>query len=197
MEFALCHVPAEWPTQDFDLVVFSELGYYFDDADLDRFIIRTAASLRSAGHLIAVHWRPDVADYPRTAATVHDRLRHDSPFVALAHYEDEHFLLDVFGASDEATLTGPRTEPTVARERTALATLHHCRGTRRRLTGVRSTTANLTPARSLRGSSARRSSANARSGPHRAVRAGSGGIATPRQAQRWVRILSPRDGVIR
>jgi SAM-dependent methyltransferase len=107
VEFIHATVPEEWPDGVFDLIVFSELGYYFDPADLDRFMERARDSLKPVGHLIAVHWRPVVLEYPSNAQEVHSRLQESSAFVPLAHYEDPHFLLDVFGATKSARLIGP------------------------------------------------------------------------------------------
>jgi SAM-dependent methyltransferase len=104
----VCHaLPKEWPKGRFDLIVFSEVGYYLDTADLDRFVALAATSLDPDGHLVAVHWRMPVADYPQSGEEVHARLRMVSSLAPLAHYEDVHFLLDVFGSSDRAALQGP------------------------------------------------------------------------------------------
>ncbi|HWE82826.1 MAG TPA: class I SAM-dependent methyltransferase [Gaiellaceae bacterium] len=99
-------VPDDWPEGEFDLIVFSELGYYLDAEDLDTFVSRSRCSLSPDGHLVAVHWRPTVAGYPGTAATVHARLDR-SGLVPLAHYDDEHFLLDLYAAGDGGGLRGP------------------------------------------------------------------------------------------
>lgn len=99
-------VPYEWPDGEFDLIVFSELGYYLDPASLDLFIRRARGSLAAGGHLVAVHWRPNVPEYPGTAAAVHDRLDR-SELDKLAHYEDEHFLLDVYAADGRGSLARP------------------------------------------------------------------------------------------
>jgi SAM-dependent methyltransferase len=47
-------VPGEWPAQPFDLIVFSEILYYFDDADLDRLLRLGAGALRPGGDLPSV-----------------------------------------------------------------------------------------------------------------------------------------------
>ena len=102
-------VPEQWPHGRFDLIVFSELGYYFDEADLESFVQRAVAALEPDGHLIAVHWRQPVPDYPGTAASVHSKLL-SSTLVWLAHYHDEHFLLDLLGASPASALIPPDPE---------------------------------------------------------------------------------------
>lgn len=50
-----------WPEQTFDLVVLSEVLYYFS-SDRARGVARLAAA--SAHTLVSVHWRHPVADYP-------------------------------------------------------------------------------------------------------------------------------------
>lgn len=97
-------VPHDWPEGTFDLVVCSELGYYLSAADLDSFAARVDASLEREGHLVSVHWRPQVTDYPAAGDTVHRRFA--KTFRRLAHYEDEFVVLDVFGGIG-ATLVPP------------------------------------------------------------------------------------------
>jgi SAM-dependent methyltransferase len=102
----LASVPCDWPSDHFDLIVFSELGYYFDRSDLDEFVRQAVSSLEPSGHLVAVHWRAPVIDYPGDAERVHAALA-VSPLNPLAHYEDDLFLLDVFGQSPQSRLVGP------------------------------------------------------------------------------------------
>ncbi len=64
-------IPGDWPPGQFDLIVFSELLYYFAGGDLDKVLDRGVASLRPGGSLLAVHWRHPVADYPRGGDDVH------------------------------------------------------------------------------------------------------------------------------
>jgi SAM-dependent methyltransferase len=67
-------IPGDWPPGQFDLIVFSEVLYYFAGDELDRVLDRGAASLRPGGSLLAVHWRHPVADYPRGGDDVHEAL---------------------------------------------------------------------------------------------------------------------------
>ena len=68
-------MPGAWPEGDFDLIVFSEILYYFAGEDLGRMLDLAVTSLRPAGTLLAVHWRHPVADYPRSGDEVHSALR--------------------------------------------------------------------------------------------------------------------------
>ncbi len=56
-------IPEWWPDGMFDLVVFSELGYYWDAADLDALVDRLAGLVEPGGDLVAVHWRGHSADH--------------------------------------------------------------------------------------------------------------------------------------
>ena len=95
VELVRAAVPHDWPRGTFDLIVCSELGYYLSGEDLDGLIARVTDSLDESGHLVAVHWRPKVAEYPQAGTTVHHCFA--EAFRRLAHYEDEFVFLDVFG----------------------------------------------------------------------------------------------------
>jgi hypothetical protein len=49
-------VPAEWPRQRFDLIVFSEVLYFLAPADIDRCADHVNASLLPAATVILVNW---------------------------------------------------------------------------------------------------------------------------------------------
>jgi SAM-dependent methyltransferase len=88
-------VPKEWPPQSFDLIVLSELLYYFDDADLDQVLRLGVGALRPGGHLLAVHWRHP-APHPRTGDEVHRQLAAHPGLARLAHYQDPDFTAEVY-----------------------------------------------------------------------------------------------------
>jgi SAM-dependent methyltransferase len=100
-------IPQHWPRGEFDLIVMSEVGYYWDEAELDQTIALTSSALPDGGHLVAVHWREQVEDYPLNARVVHDALRARSELCVLASYSDQHFLLDVLGKGTQSQLQGP------------------------------------------------------------------------------------------
>ena len=68
-------LPEWWPDGDFDLLVFSELGYYWDIAGLDDVLSRLAGLVRPGGVLIAVHWLGASPDHLLSGHAVHARLR--------------------------------------------------------------------------------------------------------------------------
>lgn len=99
-------IPHDWPEGRFDLIVFSELGYYLDGEDLDLLVSRACASLERGGHLVAVHWRGEVPGAELSADRVHARLA-ASQLRGLARYEESLFVLDVFGAGRASRLAHP------------------------------------------------------------------------------------------
>jgi SAM-dependent methyltransferase len=68
-------VAAQAPDGPFDLIVFSELGYYFEEAQLARIAESLSAALEAGGELIAVHWLGDSEDHLLHADQVHAILR--------------------------------------------------------------------------------------------------------------------------
>jgi SAM-dependent methyltransferase len=89
-------VPAQWPPHSFDLIVFSELLYYFDDADLDQLLGLGIGALGPGGHLLAVHWRHPAPNHPRTGDEVHQALAGHPRLARLARYRDPDFTAEVY-----------------------------------------------------------------------------------------------------
>ncbi|MEO8630848.1 MAG: class I SAM-dependent methyltransferase [Betaproteobacteria bacterium] len=93
-------LPAQWPVRAFDLIVVSEVAYYFDDEDLAQLVERASASLAPGGSLVACHWRHPVADYPQSAATVHAAFDAAPHLHCLVLHLESDFILQVW--SDDA-----------------------------------------------------------------------------------------------
>lgn len=89
-------MPSEWPEHSFDLIVFSELLYYFGDGDLRRMLGLGAGALRPGGHLLAVHWRHPAPDHPRTGDEAHQALAGHPGLALLAGYRDQDFAAEVY-----------------------------------------------------------------------------------------------------
>jgi SAM-dependent methyltransferase len=89
-------MPDDWPDGHFDLVVLSELGYYFDDADLETLLDRAVAALEPGGDLVAVHWRHPVAEHARPGDEVHALLAARPGLERVAAHQEADFLLEVF-----------------------------------------------------------------------------------------------------
>src|SRR5271168_3906794 len=63
VRFEQMFVPEQWPNGMFDLIILSEVVYYFSREDVDRLAARAARSLISGGTVILVHWT-GATDYP-------------------------------------------------------------------------------------------------------------------------------------
>lgn len=85
-------VPGGWPAATYDLVVLSEVGYYLDDADLERLLDLVERDLAPGGTVVACHWRHPVKHCPLTGDQVHAAL---SRWPRVSRVEEEDFLLDV------------------------------------------------------------------------------------------------------
>ncbi|GAA4204183.1 class I SAM-dependent methyltransferase [Streptosporangium oxazolinicum] len=91
-------LPAEWPEHEgaFDLVVLSEVLYYFGGADLERMLGLAVGALSPGGTLLAVHWRHPVAEYPRGGEEVHRALAERTGLTRLVDHREPDFLAEVY-----------------------------------------------------------------------------------------------------
>ena len=92
----------DMPSEHFDLVVFSEIGYYFTKSQLSELAAELAARIDDGGQLLAVHWTGVSADHILSGESVHHVLRKHLPMEHLhraAHSSDEFdgFVLDIWG----------------------------------------------------------------------------------------------------
>ena len=89
-------LPRDWPEGRFDLIVLSEILYYFAGPDLDQVLDLTAAALRPGATLLAVHWRHPVAEYPRSGENVHAALAARPELTRLAEHTEPDFLAEAY-----------------------------------------------------------------------------------------------------
>lgn len=98
--FQQMFLPQEFPAQhDFDLVLLSEVGYYWNLADLGRVADGLLARMVPGAHLLLVHWTPEVHDYPLTGDEVHrfflSRATPAGPLQHLHGERHEQYRLDL------------------------------------------------------------------------------------------------------
>lgn len=94
-------LPDDLPPGPFDLIVFSEIGYYFDE-DRVRGLARDMTHRISAGGwLIAVHWTGEACDHVLAGATVHEVLDRQ---LGMEHVTHEEHLPEVGGRCDDGFL---------------------------------------------------------------------------------------------
>jgi SAM-dependent methyltransferase len=98
-------IPGQWPSGRFDLIVFSEILYYFGDRDLEQVLDCAVAALEPQGTLLAVHWRHPVADYPRSGDNVHRVLAARPGLARLVRHQEPDFLAEVYIRTDGAPVS--------------------------------------------------------------------------------------------
>ncbi|GAC1551451.1 MAG: class I SAM-dependent methyltransferase [Herpetosiphon sp.] len=77
-------LPHQFPQETFDLILMSEVGYFLAQTDFDAAQEKTIDQLGVGGHLLLVHFTPQMDDLPLTGDLVHEsfareegkRLRH-------------------------------------------------------------------------------------------------------------------------
>lgn len=94
LELGVGVIPHEWPPGRFDLIVLSEVGYYFDVPGLRRVVARTIGSLQSGGTLLAVHWLGVSDDHVLHADDVHTELDRSAALEHEGGFRDRGFRLD-------------------------------------------------------------------------------------------------------
>lgn len=82
------------PGRTVDLIVFSELGYYFSVPVLQDVALRMAARLEPGGEFIAVHWLGRSADHVLHGEQVHAALSDCLPFEPTTRRRYPAFRID-------------------------------------------------------------------------------------------------------
>lgn len=94
VRFARMSVPRDFPTTSFDLIMVSEVGYYWSSDDLALAIDRIA-SAAAGGTVVLVHYTPFVDEYPQTGDGVHAAFLRDARFEASFSKRAERYRIDV------------------------------------------------------------------------------------------------------
>lgn len=97
VSFERRYLPAEAPEGHFDLILLSEVVYYWDSADLARMATYLHDATRSGGCLLLVHWT-GLTDYPKSGddAVVELRDLLGDAVVELRADRREEYRLDLW-----------------------------------------------------------------------------------------------------
>ncbi|WP_445169924.1 SAM-dependent methyltransferase [Mycolicibacterium sp. Dal123E01] len=98
-----------WPAADFDLVMISEIAYYFDAATLRATLDRELPRLGSNVTVVAAHWRHPVADYPLSGDDANAIIGATAGLCRVGGYRDDDVVIDVFD-NGSAQSVAARTE---------------------------------------------------------------------------------------
>jgi hypothetical protein len=85
----------QWPSWNLDLVVLNEVAARLDDDDLDTLVDCLLRSTLRGAHVVEVRAR-NRAECPLKPDGVSSPIAESQRFVALAHYREDEFLLDVW-----------------------------------------------------------------------------------------------------
>lgn len=90
-------LPSDWPSGErFDLIVMSELGYYFDGAAIDTILAMAHANLDDDGELVLCHWLHDFDDRLTPTAALHASAAALPGLVRTVHHQERDFLLEAW-----------------------------------------------------------------------------------------------------
>lgn len=98
VRFEIMCVPQQFPEETFDLVLVSEVGYYWCYEDLKKAQVAILQHLKPGGHLLLVHWTLYARDYPLSGDEVHNSFFELAP-TQLRHLQgkrEEEYRLDLF-----------------------------------------------------------------------------------------------------
>lgn len=88
-------VPEQWPSGPFDLIVVSELAYYFEAAELVGLVDAAIGSAAPGATMVAVHWRGGT-DYPLSGDQAHEIIGAAADLRSLVRHLEDDFVLDVW-----------------------------------------------------------------------------------------------------
>lgn len=89
-------LPEEMPEGPFDLIVASEVLYYFTRDEMLATLIRFEKELAPGGALLAVHWRRETETYPLQGDEVHELLVKNTRLTNIHTIEQPDYRLDLF-----------------------------------------------------------------------------------------------------
>lgn len=107
-------IPCDWPAGTFDLIVLSEVLYYFSKEDLGEVLDRAVGALEDGGTLLAVHWQHRVHDYPLGGDEVHRAIADRPDLTLVADHREPDFLAQAYvrapAGTDPVSLSVARPE---------------------------------------------------------------------------------------
>lgn len=89
-------LPEEMPKGPFDLIVASEILYYWPREVALAGLRRFEEELAPGGVLVAVHWRKETRTYPMQGDEVHDLLLENTHLTNVHGVAEPEYRLDVF-----------------------------------------------------------------------------------------------------
>jgi hypothetical protein len=101
----------DWPAIDFDLVMISEVGYYFDAATLRTTLNRELPRLQPNATLVSAHWRHPVSDYPLSGDAVTAIVATTPGLHRIGGYRDDDVIIEVFDTGSAQSVAARTSVP--------------------------------------------------------------------------------------
>lgn len=95
VELELASIPEDWPDRSFDLVVLSEIAYYFDKETLASVLDLLLRTTSSGANVVGVHWRGET-DYPLTGDEAHHIVDELPELSRIVRHRESLFALDIW-----------------------------------------------------------------------------------------------------
>ena len=96
VRFQIMQFPDRCPDEKFDLIVLSEVGYYWNAEDLKIARSRIVDRLNPNGQLLLVHWLPVSPGYPLTGDEVHESFLELTQLRHILGRREVNYRLDLF-----------------------------------------------------------------------------------------------------
>lgn len=96
VRFQIMQFPDRYPDETFDLIVLSEVGYYWNAEDLKIARSRILDRLNPNGQLLLVHWLPVSPGYPLTGDEVHESFLEMTQLHHILGRRELNYRLDLF-----------------------------------------------------------------------------------------------------
>jgi SAM-dependent methyltransferase len=96
-----CRLPEETPEGPFDLIVASEVLYYWPKEVMLAALRRFEEILAPGGVLLAVHWRKETKTYPLQGDEVHELLLEHTRLLSTTTVLEPDYRLDLFKKDKE------------------------------------------------------------------------------------------------
>jgi hypothetical protein len=78
-------------------LIFSEVGYYFEEQTLRNILLRLMSWLETSGTIVACHWLGQSADHLLSGDRVHEIIAESNELTPLCSERNPKFRLDCWG----------------------------------------------------------------------------------------------------
>jgi SAM-dependent methyltransferase len=96
VDVRVAELPRDFPAGSFDLIVLSELGYFFAPQDWTDTVQRAAAALAEGGTIVACHWLRPFAERRMPTRQIHAEIARQPGLHRHVRHLEPDFLLEVW-----------------------------------------------------------------------------------------------------